>query len=162
LVSSQKEKLKQMATETSNIEEQIDQTRRLIKQREDFEKTHETLREALDKREDGMAYGDRYFWFVNMLNKFKSNYQVDIPQISPATVGPVGVFPEFPYEAATFKVSGTAHFYEFGKFLKDFENAFPYIRVQNLDIDPSGGAASGSEKISFRMDVVTLVKPANS
>lgn len=156
LVRSQQEKLKQIAAETSNVVEQIDATRRLIKQRPEFEKTYDILNEELMKRESGMAHGDHYFWFVNMLNKSKTGYDVDIPQISPATVGPVGLFPVFPYQAATFKVSGTAHFYKFGEFLRDFENAHPYIRVQNLDIDPQ----NGSEKISFRMDIVTLAKPA--
>jgi hypothetical protein len=85
---------------------------------------------------------------------------VDIPQISPETVGPVGVFPEFPYQAATFKISGSGHYYDFGRFLRDFENQHPYIRVQNLDVEPD--TSPNSEKVNFRMDVVTLIKPANT
>lgn len=158
LVRSQQEKLKQIAVETANVVEQIEGTQRLIKLRSRFEDTFGRLEEELAKRESGMAHGDHYFWFVNMLNKFKAGYEIDIPQISPATVGPVGLFPVFPYEAATFKVSGTAHFYKFGEFLRDFENSHPHIRIQNLEIDPQ----SGSEKINFRMDVVTLVKPLSA
>jgi hypothetical protein len=92
-----------------------------------------------------------------MLNKFKANYELDIPMIGSETVGPVGMFPEFPYETATFRVSGSGHFYEFGKFLCEFENQHPYIRVQNLDLEPD--PTPNSEKINFRMDVVTLIKP---
>lgn len=160
LVRSQQEKLKQMAVETANIEEQIDGTRRLVEQREEFARTRERLQEELSGREDGMAYGDRFFWFVNMLNKFKANYAVDIPQISPETLGQVGLFPEFPYEAATFKVSGSGTFYDFGRFLRDFENQHPLFQIQNLALEPD--SAPGSEKVNFRMDVVTLIKPSNS
>ena len=160
LVRSQQEKLKQMAVEVANLEEQITGTKRLLDQREQFEKAVERFKTELTKREDGMANGDRYFWFVNTLNKFKADYKVEIPQISPETVGPTAIFPQFPYEAATFKIGGSAHFYDLGRFLRDFENKHPYFRVQNLDIEPDG--ASQVEKVNFRMDIVTLIKPATT
>lgn len=160
LVRSQQEKLKQMAVEVANLEEQIKGTKRLLDQREQFEKAVTRFKTELEKREDGMANGDRYFWFVNMLNKFKADYKVEIPQISPETVGPAAIFPAFPYESATFKIGGSAHFYDFGRFLRDLENNHPYFRVQNLDLEPDG--ASQAEKVNFRMDVVTLIKPATS
>lgn len=160
LVRSQQERLKQMSAETANIVEQIDGTKRLLNQRDEFTKANAKVKAEVGAREDGMANGDRFFWFVNMLNKFKSSYDVDIPQISPETLGPVGIFPEFPYEAATFKISGSARFYDFGKFLRDFENRHPHFRVQNLDLEPD--ATPGSVKVNFRMDVVTLIKPATS
>ena len=160
LVKSQQEKLKQMAAETSNVEDQINGTRRLLAQQDQFEIANDRLRAELSVREAGMANGDLLFWFVNMFKKFASDYKVDIPQISPAVTGPVVMFPAFPYEAATFKVSGSAHFYEFGRFLRDFENRYPYVRVQNLDLEPD--STPESEKITFRMDVVTLIKPSNS
>lgn len=157
LIQSGRDRLKQMRTETENLEEQIDGTRRLLKQEGQFKETLAALAEDLNARESGMANGDRYFWFVNTLNKFKTGYDIEIPQISPETVGPVGMFPEFPYQAATFKISGTATYYEFGRFLKDFENTYPYIRFLNLDLKPAMG--SKKEQISFNADVVTLIKP---
>lgn len=160
LVRSQQERLKQMAVETGNLEEQIAGTKRLLNQREEFDKAFSKVKTEITGREDGMANGDRFFWFVNTLNKFKAGYEVDIPQISPETLGAVGMFPDFPYQAATFKVSGSARFYEFGKFLRDFENRHPYFQIQNLDLEPD--TTPNSEKVNFRMDVVTLIKPANS
>lgn len=160
LVRSQQERLKQMAVETSNIEEQIAGTKRLLNQRAEFDKAFARVKAEITSREDGMAHGDRFFWFVNTLNKFKASYDVDIPQISPEVVGAVGIFPEFPYQSATFKVSGSARYYDFGKFLRDFENRHPYIQIQNLDLEPD--TTPNSEKVNFRMDMVTLIKPANS
>jgi Tfp pilus assembly protein PilO len=160
LVRSQQERLKQMDVETQNLDEQINGTKRLLDKREEFDKTRTKVQTELASRESGMAEGDRFFWFVNMLNKFKADYSVDIPGISRETVGPVGIFPEFPYEAATFKISGSGHFYDFGRFLRDFENQHPYMRVQNLDLEPD--SSPNSEKVNFRMEIVTLIKPATS
>lgn len=158
LIQSQQGKLKQMATETENLVDQIDSTKRLLGQEAQFQKTLEDLQTELTLRESGMASGDRFYWFVNMLNKFKTEYTLEIPQISPETVAPVGLFPKYPYEAAIFKISGAGTYFEFGRFLKDFENKYPYIRVQNLELKPVQ-TAKGPENVSFSMDVVTLIKP---
>ena len=41
-----------------------------------------------------------------------------------------------------FNLRGTAYFQDLGAFLADFENEFPYLRVQNLELEP---AASGMQ-----------------
>ena len=158
LIQAQRDRLKQMAAETVNLVDQIDGTKRLLSKEEQFKETLEGLRAELEKRESGMASGDRFYWFVNMVNKFKSEYELEIPQISPETVSNIGLFPEYPYQAATFKVSGSGTYFEFGRFLKDFENNYPYIRVQNLELRPIKGGEK-REQVSFNMDVVTLIKP---
>ncbi len=158
LIQSEREKLKQMRVETNNVSEQIDGTKRLISQEASFKQTLDGLNSELAERESGMASGDRFYWFVNMLNKFKTGYALEIPQISREVVSPVGLFPEFPYETATFKVSGVGTYFEFGRFLKDFENKYPYIRVQNLELKPTQSGEK-REQISFNMDIVTLIKP---
>ena len=160
LIQSQRERLKQVAAETENPVDQIDGTKRLLSKESLFKQTLDELQVELKKRESGMASGDRFYWFVNMLNKFKSDYELEIPQISPETVSTVGLFPEYPYQAATFKVSGSGTYFEFGRFLRDFENTYPYIRVQNLEMKPIK-AADKREQVSFNMDVVTLIKPSD-
>jgi hypothetical protein len=89
-------------------------------------------------------------------------YQVDIPQFGRETPSEVGIFPKFPYRAAVFNVKGSAYYHDFGKFLADFENAFPYIRVQNIELDSladSSGSRESSEKLNFKMELLTLVRP---
>jgi hypothetical protein len=75
----------------------------------------------------------------------------------------VGALPRFPYKAALFNVRGTAYFHDLGKFLADFENSFPYIRVQNLELEPAASSSATStgdaEKLAFRMEIVTLINP---
>ncbi len=116
--------------------------------------------EQLAKAEAGMASGDLYAWMIQTMNRFKTGYAVDIPQISREIPAEVGAFPKFPYRAAVFVVRGTGYYHDFGKFLADFENNFPYIRVQNLELDATGGTKiEDAEKLQFKMELVTLVRP---
>jgi len=118
---------------------------------------------ALKQREAVMASpNDMYFWLIQTLNGFRGNYNVEIPQFGRETPAEVGCFAKFPYSAALFNVRGTAYFHDFGKFLADFENAFPYIRVQNIDLEPRASDASGEsrEKLDFKIELLTLVRPS--
>jgi hypothetical protein len=129
----------------------------------DAAQVESTLSEAatnLSAIEATMPAGDLYSWMVSTLRQFNApGYHVDLPQIGVPTVGEVRMFADFPYHQATVSVGGTAYYYEFGKFLADFENRFPYMRVQNLNLEPAAGANPDErEKLAFRMEIVALVK----
>ena len=71
----------------------------------------------------------------------------------------VSVLPDFPYKQATLTVAGSARFHELGRFLANFENQFPHIRLLNLSLDANVAAVSAeAASLSFKMDIVTLVK----
>jgi hypothetical protein len=97
------------------------------------------------------------------VRRFQKNYKVEIPQLSPITApGAVSLLPDVPYKQATMQIGGTAYYHELGQFVADLENAFPLMRVANLSVDfvPSpGGSSNTREKLSFKMDLITLVKP---
>jgi hypothetical protein len=90
------------------------------------------------------------------MRNFKQQYKVEIPDIGHPEVGDVDLFATFPYKQIRFSITGTAYFHDLGKFVADFENAFPHARVVNLVIEPVNG---GGEKLSFRMQIIELVKP---
>ena len=69
------------------------------------------------------------------------------------------MLPQFPYKQIRVNINGTAYYHDLGKFIADFENTFPHIRIVNLTIEPVNTADPGNEKLSFRMDIVALVKP---
>ncbi len=113
------------------------------------------------KLEEGMASGDLYAWAINTVRQFKLPYKVEIPQFSQID-GPKdnSLLPNFPYKQATLTIGGTAFFHDFGRFLADFENSFPYARVLNLTLEPvSGLLHENREKLAFKMDISMLVKP---
>jgi hypothetical protein len=86
---------------------------------------------------------------------------VDIPQFLPiGATADVNLMPDFPYKQAALSVSGTAHFHELGLFLAGLENQFPHIRVLNLSVELNlSPTAEEKETVSFKMEIVTLVKP---
>jgi len=115
---------------------------------------------ALAEAEADIASGDLYSWVINTLRPFKAAYKVNIPQFGPlGAVTEVNLLPNFPYKQAGLSLAGTAHFHDFGRFLADLENQFPHFRVVNLslDLNPSP-AADEQETVSFKLDLLTLVK----
>ena len=119
------------------------------------------LKKTLEAEENDMGSGDLYAWMINTIRTFKAGYKVEIPQFG--QMGPpseVNLIPNFPYRQATLTVAGSAHFHDFGKFLSDFENQHPHIRVLNLTLDATANALSeDQELLNFKMEISTLVKP---
>lgn len=113
----------------------------------------------LSRSEEDMASGDNYAWTFDTIRKFKASYRVDIPTIGQPVLGEVDLLPQFPYKQIKGTISGTAYYHELGRFVADFENTYPYIRVVNLTIEPVSANEPGNEKLSFKMDIVALVKP---
>jgi hypothetical protein len=113
----------------------------------------------LSSAEEDMASGDNYAWTYDTIRKFKASYRVDIPTIGQPSPGDVDVLPRFPYKQIKVTISGTAYYHELGRFIAEFENTFPHIRVVNLAIEPFNTSEPGNEKLTFRMDIVALVKP---
>ena len=65
----------------------------------------------------------------------------------------------FPYKQVKVTISGTAYYHDLGKFVADFENNFPHMRMVNLSIEPASMTGANAERLSFRVDVIALVKP---
>ncbi|HUA37045.1 MAG TPA: hypothetical protein VMA35_01445 [Candidatus Sulfopaludibacter sp.] len=113
--------------------------------------------QTLSAAENDMASGDLYSWTYNTIRRFKARYPVDIPEIGHPDVGAVDLFGSFPFKQVRFSITGTAYYHDLGRFIADFENTYPHIRVVNLQIQPAD-ATDGAEKLSFRMDIIALVK----
>ena len=143
---------------------------RLVSSTAELQQKLGTAQGKLKTIEFTMASGDMYSWIILMMNSFKENgnYNVEIPQFSREVPSDIGLLAKFPYRAAVFHVRGTAYYHDFGRFVADFENAFPYMRIQNIDLEPASSSLGTTtatedkekqEKLSFKMEVVTLVNP---
>jgi hypothetical protein len=168
-IQAQNAKLKDSAAAITRAQDKLVQGKRRIEKEGQTQTDLENASSQLKAIENQMASGDLYSWVIVTLNKFRSAYKVDIPSFTREQVGEVGVVPDFPYKAATFVVRGSAYYHDLGKFLADFENHFPFIRVQNLEIEPLGTPAATAtrsqvdqEKLSFKMEIVALIKPTAS
>ncbi len=164
LISPQQQHLRQLADRQQKAQTKLQQVNTTLKQAKQVEADLAEKLVELQKVEAGMAAGDLYSWLITTVRDFKNDYRVDIPQFSQID-GPrdVTMLPSFPYKQISVTIGGTGRYFEIGKFLSDLENQFPYVRLANLTLEPVS-AAPGVEgdKLSFKVDVVALVKPVNS
>jgi hypothetical protein len=114
---------------------------------------------ALAHAEEDMASGDLYSWTYDTIRHFKQSYKVEIPEVGHPTIGESDLLSSFPYKQIQFAINGTVYYHDLGKFIADFENSFPHSRMVRLVVEPAPSPDSNSEKLSFRMEIVTLVKP---
>lgn len=111
--------------------------------------------QQLSQAEEDVASGDLYAWTYDTMRRFKANYRrVDIATVGQPVQSDCDLIGDCPYKQIRFSLTGTAYYHDLGKFVSDFENAYPHCRVVNLSADPAGMG----ERLSFRMDIVALVK----
>ena len=135
---------------------------KLISMRKLIEMDLDANLKKLSGIEASFAEGDLYSWFIIKLREFQAAYVVETPQINREVVGDMSLLPEFPYRQATYAIRGVAHFEELGRFLAGFENRFPFFRLLNLELEAdAGGTSPDAEKLNFRVDVSTLIKPSS-
>lgn len=163
VISMQKTKLRQIAAKTEGVRHEMDKIQKVVLEADQVQLSLTSATNRLDGIEEHIPSGssDLFAWIVSSLKQFNvPAYKVDMPQISSPSLGDVRMFPNFPYSQAVVTVSGSAYYYEFGKFIADLENRFPYLRVENLNLEPGFGSnPDDREKLSFHMEIVTLVKP---
>ncbi len=160
LIRFQQTKLAQLAQNKVTTEQKLEQFKQTIEMADAVEARLAESTQRLSKIEATMASGDLYSWTINTLRQFKLGYRVEIPQFSQID-GPkdMNMLAGFPYKQATMTISGTAFYSDFGRFVADFENQFPYMRVLNLSLEPSPGmTGSDRERLTFRMEISALVK----
>lgn len=161
LINWQQDRISDLAAERNATQTKLDGMTDTLDRAATIAEEVEEEQHRLEQAETQMASGDLYAWIINTVRGFKAAHpRVDIPQYSTIQIGETTLLPKFPYKQATLTVAGRAYYHDLGAFIADFENQFPYIRVQNLEIEPSAGFEGGySEKLAFRMDLVALVKP---
>jgi hypothetical protein len=161
LINPQRQTLRAVRADIQKSEEQLARGNATLKTQAQVDEQFGQATRALQQRVGAMAApNDMYSWLIQTLNTFRANYRVDIPQFGRELPAEVGIFPKFPYRAALFSVRGSAHYHDFGRFLADFENAFPYIRIQNIELIPTAEVSGEPrEKLSFKMELLTLVRP---
>ena len=160
LIRFQEAHLEELAANRRGAEARLEQVRQAIENADLVETQLADATQRLAKVETTMASGDLYAWTINTIRQFKPGYRVEIPQFGQID-GPkeMNMLAGFPYKQANMTISGTAFYTDFGKFIADFENQFPYMRVLNLSLEPVPAMAGAEkERLSFRMEIATLVK----
>ena len=163
LIKRQYDNLQLLAKKKVQDDSKLGLMETAVKNADQIEAALAEVSQTLAEKEATMASGDLYSWSINTMKRFKTGYKVEIPQFGPISQQTeVNLLPRFPYKQATLNVGGKAYYHDLGRFITDFENQFPFMRVVNLtlDLDPSS-AGGDREKLLFKMDVITLVKTGN-
>lgn len=160
LIRLQNDRLARLARNKVDATKKLQTVLTTIRQADQIKSDLDEAKITLAAAESDVASGDLYSWVINSLRGFKAPYQVEIPQFSQLSpVGDVNLLPGFPYKQVTLTVAGVAHYHDLGKFLADFENQFPHTRLVNLTLDANAPTQAGdSETLSFKLEIVTLVK----
>lgn len=133
-----------------------------VKRLSQIEANYTELSKKLESKESGMASGDLYSWMHSTLRRFQKSYKVEIPQINPPSApSDVNLLPKFQYKQSSVAINGTGYYHDIGRFISDLENNFPLIRIVNLSLEPNPSPGAGErEKLAFKMDLITLVRPS--
>lgn len=131
-----------------------------IDRADQIETEYRAIGQALGNVEEHMATGDPYSWAIDMIRRFRLAHKVEVPAISQPVVSETTLLPRFPYKQASFALSGTGYYHDIGRFIAEFENQYPEIRIVNLRLSPVAGLANDEkEKLEFRMDIIALMRP---
>jgi len=159
LVRPQFDGLQQIAQSKADAVKKLQQYKDAIKKASATAGDLQVISTNLANSESDIANGDIYAWTYDMFRRFKANYHVDIPNIGqPSSVTEVDLLPGFPYKQIKLNINGTGFFHDIGKFVADFENTFPHMRMANLSIESANGTGADAEKLSFHVDIIILVK----
>jgi Tfp pilus assembly protein PilO len=113
--------------------------------------------------ESEMASGDYFMWSYKLMESSMTANNLKIIDSERPKEDEVGLFVQFPYKAISFAVRANGYFHDFGTFLRDFENRYPFMRCRNLSlISDSIPTATDRERLTIRFEVVALIKPNNS
>ena len=160
VVKLQSEKLVGVKKKAVEMQEKVRKAESLLKKSAEIEAALNTEAKTLEDIENTMASGDIYLWLINTFNHFNDSKMITVADFPRETPSDVGLLPKFPYKAVIFPIKGTGFYHDIGKFLADFENSFPYMRIQNLELAPAGKSdRDDAEKLTIKFEIVALVKP---
>ena len=158
-IRTQQARLKDRSSAISQIVEKVQAEKRKVGMADKFKQEVEVGSEKLKALEAGMVAGDKYVWILKTVGKFEETHHIKVyDYLEPVIVELKS--PQIPYQAVTFILMGKAYYHHFGAFLADFENSFPHMRIQLLDLEPAaaGPAQQGDERLTFKMEILAFVK----
>ena len=137
LVEGPRAALKKQRQARSDAQTALDKSRKQMNDAARSKAALEASQRRLDDIESKMPAGDPYRWLVKAFGEFPAASHVSIANIEAPHVSESTIYPKVPYKAATFAVSGTGFYHEFGTFLAELENEFPHMRVRRLELTPA-------------------------
>ncbi len=168
VINTRSARLKAQQEELSKQEDQLVKAKDWIERAQKVEQEMTDALAALSRIEVGLARrADPYAWSYLLLDRIRqmSPELSNLDVAGKPGIGPVRLLPEFPYESTTFTVVGRGYYHDFGRFLAEFENEYPYFRVENIELTARSSMSDSPvtlddrEMLSLKFDIVALLEP---
>ena len=164
LIGPTRTSLKRVKDEVQGSADALAEAQGLVSRVKQIDMEVQAVGKFLGKMEAEMVDGDPNLWMRLKMAEFqqRKEYNVTIPTIGSYYESDIGLLPDFPYKSVVFAVSGFAFYHDLGRFIADFENAFPLIRVQDVSLQPDATAGEFGperERLSFSFELVVPLKP---
>jgi hypothetical protein len=162
VVRAQHTALKGKIADCAKMKEKLGNERRTVGEADIIGERLTNTLERLALREAGFApEHEPYSWMREVMNRFylppngalpyKTVTKIDFKQ---PEITDKGVITGFPYKWAVFHITGEGHYHDFGKFIADFENAFPYFSIRNIEISVPT-VKTDADMLAYSFDIVT-------
>jgi Tfp pilus assembly protein PilO len=174
VITDQKAEIDSLKNKISALSSKRDMSSRLGKKGGDIQANFEAQKKILEQKQAEMPRPEEdHIWFIRIMEDMRSKYGLELDDIVPPQPVEAGVLPKFPFRAISLSVSMVGSYTDFGRFLADFENRYPYMRVQNLTIAEerlavvtrpgeslaaATAAARETGKLRFNYRVIALIK----
>lgn len=176
VITDQKAEIDQLSSKISALGSKRDVSLRTGKRGRDVQSELEERKKILEEKQVGMPRPqDDHVWFLRIMEEMRPRYGLDLEEIRNPEETEAGVLPKFPYRAVALNVSMLGNYNDFGRFLADFENRYPYMRVQLTSVsadarslresvrapgmpEPAGAQAKDSGKLRFNYRVIALIR----
>ncbi len=165
VIQPQHAKLKAQQVKIDEVRGDVATAKRNFGMLGQFEGDFKVSQQELQSQEDKMASGDVYRWMLHIFEDLQTTNRVTLFNIDPPRLSESEIPPQIPYRTATFSVSGTAHYHDFGVFLAALENDLPFLRLQKLELKRGTSfvdtGSDDREQLSFSIELLTLAKVAS-
>jgi Tfp pilus assembly protein PilO len=171
VLSNQKDELFSLQSRIASTRDKLSKAERLAKNGRTIEETLSEAREKLAAKEKDMVpEGQEFYTFFKLFDQFRHQSKLETSFIG--TIGKPefenpGVLPKAPYKAAVFPIKANGYYHQIGKFISDFENAYPYMRLQTVHLQPEPlsrvtlpqeGSTTPNENLNADFKVVAMIK----
>jgi Tfp pilus assembly protein PilO len=166
VITDQKDEIAQLQSKITAMRSKKDTAERLNKRTAEVDANLAAQKKILAQKQSEMPRpGQDHAWFLNLMEERRRKYNLEVDDIKTPDAIEAGILPKFPFRAQALSVAMIGNYYDFGRFLADFENSFPYMRIQSLKIVPEvraatrpGESAEAGDKLRFTYKVIALVK----
>jgi hypothetical protein len=147
VLGAQKDRLASLQKQIVTAKDKLSKAERLVRNAPTIEASLKENQKLIDGRQETMApQGQYYYWFLKLMDQFREDEKLNpvfIIDITQPEFIEAGIFPNFPYKAASFGMRLNGQFHDIGRFIADLENAYPYFRVQTVKMSPQRGNVLG-------------------